>query len=202
MPKTILIVDTAGEILRAGLFHEGALKTLRFKDADFSSDVLLFKAARRLLAEKKLSLSDVQAVTVASGPGRFTGIRVGMTFAAILSSRLKIPALALSKLEAIAFGEPAGRSCPVLLGYRGEKYYQTFNRRNLSGKPRAVSPPSWCSESEWPQRKSELEAHGARIVEREAEVSDFFAAAQFYLSQKKLPQFEPLYLKAASYERK
>jgi tRNA threonylcarbamoyl adenosine modification protein YeaZ len=202
MRKTILILDTSGETLRVGLFCSGSLKTLRLKGSDFSSDSLLFKAARRILDEAQLSISDVQALVVANGPGRFTGIRVGMTFTSILSSRLKIPALAISRLEAIAFGETEGQSCPVLIGYRGEKYYQAFNRKNLNHEPKPVSPPSWCSELEWAQKKREIEALGARIVEREAEVSDFFAAARFYLSQKKLPKFEPLYLKAASYERK
>ena len=202
MKKTIFLLDTSGNILRAGLFFEGSLKTFRRQGADFSGDALIFEASRRLLSQAKLDLKDLDAIAVSSGPGRFTGIRMGMTFAAMISSQLKIPALGISRLEALAFGSPLGLLCPVLAGYRGEKYYQIFHHSSVSRAPKPLGQPSWSPQSDWDIKKEEIEKSGAQIIERDAEMADFLAASIFYLAKKKIPQFQPLYLKAAGYEKK
>ena len=202
MRKTILLLDTAGDILRAGLFFKGSLKTVLRKGADFSGDTLIFDASRHLLSQVALSLDDLDAIVVSSGPGRFTGIRMGMTFASILSSQLKIPALAISRLEALAYGSLLGRVCPVSMGYRGERYYQLFNHSSVRRAPKALSKPSWSPEADWEIKKKEIESDGFQIITRDAEIDDFLSASLFFLSQKKTPPFQPLYLKAAGYEKK
>jgi len=45
----------------------------------------------QILAEHKLKLTDITAITVASGPGSFTGLRVGATVANALGYLLDIP---------------------------------------------------------------------------------------------------------------
>ena len=44
-----------------------------------------------ILAEHKLNISDITAITVAMGPGSFTGLRVGATIANALGYLLDIP---------------------------------------------------------------------------------------------------------------
>ncbi len=201
MGQTIIILDTVGENLKAGLFYRGVFKTLRLSGADNSGETLLFKALDRLLLGAKLKLSDLKAVVVSSGPGRFTGIRIGMTFAAVIEAQARVSALAISSLEALAFGAEGKTLCPVLSGYRGERYYQAFRRKALDLPPKAVAAPSWVPEENWARKKAELKAD-FELIEREAEPADFLKAALFYLGQNQIPKFEPLYLKAAGYERK
>ena len=201
MKNAILILDTVGEDLKAGLFYRGELKTLCLRGADNSGETLLFKAFDRLLLGAELNLSDLKAIVVSSGPGRFTGIRIAMTFAAIVGSQARVSALAISSLEALAFGTEVKNPCPVLLGYRKERYYQAFRRKGLDSNPKAVSAPSWVSEENWARKKAELKEN-FDLVERDAQPADFLKAALFYLSKNKIPKFEPLYLKAAGYERK
>ncbi len=202
MKYPILILDTVGEVLSAGLFHQDKLKTLRLKGVETSGEYLLFKAVDRLLSGARLHLTDIKTVVVSSGPGRFTGIRIGMTFASILSSQLRVSTLAISGLEALAFGTAGEKKCPVLAGYRGEKYYQSFERKSLHKAPRAVSKPAWSSKEDWEQKKLEIESRSFQIIEREPTPDDFLKAALFCLEKNQIPKFEPLYLKAAGYERK
>jgi tRNA threonylcarbamoyladenosine biosynthesis protein TsaB len=45
----------------------------------------------QILTEHKLKLTDITAITVATGPGSFTGLRVGATVANALGYLLDIP---------------------------------------------------------------------------------------------------------------
>lgn len=45
----------------------------------------------QILSEHKLKLTDITAITVATGPGSFTGLRVGATVANALGYLLNIP---------------------------------------------------------------------------------------------------------------
>ena len=45
----------------------------------------------QILAENKLKLTDITAITVATGPGSFTGLRVGATVANALGYLLNVP---------------------------------------------------------------------------------------------------------------
>ncbi len=46
---------------------------------------------QRLLEEKKAELSDLKAIEVVTGPGSFTGLRVGVSIANALGYALGIP---------------------------------------------------------------------------------------------------------------
>jgi len=52
---------------------------------------MLLPMIEELLLEHKLKLTDVTEITVASGPGSFTGLRVGATVANALGYLLDIP---------------------------------------------------------------------------------------------------------------
>ncbi len=51
------------------------------------------------LAEKNLTVRDITAVGVTVGPGYFTGIRIGMAYAAALACSLNVNVIPLSSLE-------------------------------------------------------------------------------------------------------
>ena len=55
-----------------------------------------------LLAKHGLSKNDIAAFAVASGPGSFTGLRVGLAAIKALAEILGTPIAAVSRLEALA----------------------------------------------------------------------------------------------------
>jgi tRNA threonylcarbamoyladenosine biosynthesis protein TsaB len=92
-------------------------------------------ASERLVAELRLALtaaewrvSDAEAIAVVTGPGSFTGVRVGLSVAKGLSEATGAPLIAISRLELLASvaGQVADlrpRSvCAVLDAGRGEFY--------------------------------------------------------------------------------
>lgn len=77
------------------------------------------------LAAAKAEYADLGRVAVTTGPGSFTGVRVGIAFARGLALALDIPAIGVGSLDALAF--PLSRSgkgtvAAVLDAKRGEVY--------------------------------------------------------------------------------
>lgn len=64
---------------------------------------LLIPSVQELLADQKLTLSDLDAIVVGCGPGPFTGLRVGMATAQALGQALQIPVHGVISLDAIAY---------------------------------------------------------------------------------------------------
>lgn len=181
----LLAIDTTGEAFSAAV---QAGERVVFVHRVFSRphDETLLPAIDRLLAKAKLTLRQLDGIVAASGPGRFTGIRIGMAYAAVAASCIEKPALAVTRFEALAFGRPERRLCVVVPGFRGEKYYQLFK----SG--RADGAPVWAKDV--PPMEDPM-------VEGDPTARELLGPAARYLRGKRRPKFEPLYLKPAGYER-
>jgi tRNA threonylcarbamoyladenosine biosynthesis protein TsaB len=78
-----------------------------------------------ILAEGGIGWADLKALAVGTGPGNFTGVRIAVAAARGLALGLGIPAVGVTRLEALAHGLPR----PVTVvedARRGEAYVQTF----------------------------------------------------------------------------
>ena len=196
----LFAIDTTGAELSLALQVEG--KAFSFaRELSAPNDETLLSQARRLLRKGGLGWEDLDAVAVASGPGRFTGIRIGMSFAAVLAQRLRIPALAISRFEALSAKTPGRLICAVLPGWRDEMFYQLF-QRGPGGAAKPAAAPVWASAREWSHARQEMAARGATLAEAPVRAQDLIPCAELLMSRKRHPRFEPLYLKPASYELK
>src|SRR5208282_3007258 len=78
-----------------------------------------------LLSHNKFAKNDIGAFAVASGPGSFTGLRVGLAAIKALAEVLQKPIAAISLLEAVAKGKintKPGRVLAALDAGRGDVY--------------------------------------------------------------------------------
>jgi tRNA threonylcarbamoyl adenosine modification protein YeaZ len=196
----IFAIDTTGTELSLALQVDGKVSAFA-RELASPNDETLLPQAQRLLRRAGQTWKDLDAVVVASGPGRFTGIRIGMSFAAVLARRLDIPPLAVSRFSALAAKTPGKLVCAVLPGWRDEMFYQLF-RRGPSGEARPAAAPVWASAKEWAQARQELDDRGATLAEAAVRAPDLIVCAERLLRRNRLPRFEPLYLKPASYELK
>lgn len=84
----------------------------------------LLPAIRSLLVSHSASLRDLGGIVVTSGPGSFTGIRIGISTAKGLAELHAIPVYAVSRLAVLA--HKAGASAAALDASRGEFYFGDF----------------------------------------------------------------------------
>jgi tRNA threonylcarbamoyladenosine biosynthesis protein TsaB len=151
----ILAFDTATDTATSALVADGVtLGERRTRPQSLLADV------DALLAKAGLGPSDLDALVVGTGPGSFTGTRIGLAVARGLALALDLPVAGISTLDALAAAAP--RAFPVIDARRGEVFV---------GGPLAVRP----TELVVPPR-SVCVGDGARryrdvLVERGAEVA-------------------------------
>ncbi len=97
----ILCIETGTDICSVGIAKDGELISLRESDEgrDHAKKVGVF--VDELLKETGIAPDDLSAVAVGKGPGSYTGLRIGVSFAKGLCYGLKKPLIAIGSLDAL-----------------------------------------------------------------------------------------------------
>ena len=144
----ILAIETGTDICSVGIAKDGELLSLRESDEgrDHARKVGVF--VDELLRETGIVPDDLDAVAVGKGPGSYTGLRIGVSFAKGLCYGLQKPLVAVGSLDALA--EVAREDyeagilavddwsnallCPMVDARRMEVYAQVFD---AEGRPQS-----------------------------------------------------------------
>ena len=97
----ILCIETGTDICSVGLARDGELISLRESDRgrDHARQVAVF--VDELLSQTEIMPDELDAVAVGKGPGSYTGLRIGVSFAKGLCYGLQIPLLSVGSLDAL-----------------------------------------------------------------------------------------------------
>jgi len=123
----ILAVDTTGETGSIALVKDGRLiEEVALQSPDGFGHVL-FVEIERLLDRHGVALTGIDLFAAASGPGSFTGVRVGLTAVKGLAEATGRKVIAVSNLQALAtFGTRPLRAVAID-ARRGEIYGAVYN---------------------------------------------------------------------------
>ena len=92
---------------------------------------LMLPLCQKLLEEHEFSLSDVDIFAAVTGPGSFTGIRIGTAAVKGFGWAQDKPCAGISSLLAmVCDGEEDGTYCCSLRARPGESFYAIFRREN------------------------------------------------------------------------
>src|SRR5439155_8655993 len=99
-------------------------------DSSETHSVRLLSGVDYLLKNLGIRLLDLDAFAVVSGPGSFTGIRIGLTTIKGLADSTSKPTIPITALEAWVEKFPAqqGILAPLIDARRGEVYWAVFER--------------------------------------------------------------------------
>jgi tRNA threonylcarbamoyladenosine biosynthesis protein TsaB len=123
---TLLAIDTAAPRLQLALLVGDRVDTL-VEDMPTGQAERLFPAIAELLARNGVAYLDLTRIAVTTGPGSFTGLRIGLSAARGLALALNIPAIGVGSLQAISLASPPHIPLVVLLdARRDEAYFQHF----------------------------------------------------------------------------
>lgn len=142
---TLLGFDTATPATVVGVLALGGAVMERRDDPPAGTrphhtDRLLALAAEALAAGG-LGFQDVDRIAVGTGPGGFTGLRIGVATARALAQGLGVPLVGVSSLRALAAGGPAGEPVlAVLDARRGEAFAAAYEDGEERIAPRVVGP--------------------------------------------------------------
>lgn len=97
-------------------------------DPQVSQSNSLLSDINTALEESGLTLEDVELFACTSGPGSFTGLRIGIATLKALAATLDRPCVGIPTLHAIAHSAgPAGATVALMPAGRGELFAQLFS---------------------------------------------------------------------------
>jgi tRNA threonylcarbamoyladenosine biosynthesis protein TsaB len=135
---TILALDTTSEFGSLAIRAEGQTVAEVALHSPEGFAHLIFPAIERLLGDARLALQQIDCFAAASGPGSFTGIRVGLSAVKGLAEALGKPTVGVSNLRAMSsFGNLAHRAV-VLDARRGEVFAAVYDSNLNLLAPEAV----------------------------------------------------------------
>jgi len=98
----ILHLETATKVCSVALSSNGELVASReIEEEGYSHGENLTLLIQSLLSEANLSMTDLNAVSVASGPGSYTGLRIGAATAKGICYAMDIPLIAIDALSSL-----------------------------------------------------------------------------------------------------
>jgi tRNA threonylcarbamoyladenosine biosynthesis protein TsaB len=111
----ILAFDLATSVVSTALVRDGEPLAERVSQPRSVLEDIDF-----LLREGGVEPAQLDALAVGTGPGSFTGVRIGLATARALAFALDLPAAGVSTLDALAAGAPG--TVPVIDAKRGEVF--------------------------------------------------------------------------------
>ena len=138
----ILNIDTSLENASVSLASDGLILQQLTSNVQKEHAAFLHNAIRQLLTDTATPVSALDAIATVSGPGSYTGLRVGMATAKGLCYALNRPFITLNTLSCMAaaaineYGLNDAMYCPVIDARRSEVYTALYD-----AKLKELQPP-------------------------------------------------------------
>ena len=129
----ILGLNTSGPACETVLLQDGQVIAHRHESMTRGQDARLTGLVSELFEETGLAMTDLSRIAVVTGPGSFTGVRVGVAFARGLSLALKIPSVGVTALEAALPDGQQGSAIVLLPAKRRPPEITYWGQRFRSG---------------------------------------------------------------------
>ena len=140
----ILAIDTTHAFGSIALLADGRILEETLLHAEDGFGHVLYGHLSEMLDRHRLRLQDVDCFAAASGPGSFTGVRIGLACVKGLGEALQKPVAPVSNLQALAaFGSGPLRAT-LLDARRGEIYGAVYDADlNPVAPERVMNLPDW-----------------------------------------------------------
>lgn len=120
---TILGIDTTGLPVSAAVMIDEIIAGSIYLNIDKKHAETLTPAIDNLLKTARIDIGDIEAVAVSSGPGSFTGIRIGAGCAEGLAKGLGVPIYMVNTLDALLMNISSREAkCALMDAKRNEVY--------------------------------------------------------------------------------
>ena len=185
----VLASDTSGKFGSIALAQCGSgatcdvLEVVPLEGGTFSAQLVPQVAA--LLNKHRLSKMDLGAFAVVSGPGSFTGLRVGLAAIKALAEILSKPIVPVSLLEAVAVSyQQRGKVFAALDAGRGEVYLGEYEV--------GLSSSAMVTERLVTRQEAVASVQGHTLVTPDAAIADFARAGGLTVVEIERPRSDAI----------
>ena len=102
----ILAIDTSTQWIGLAIYTESRVIYEKTWRTSQRHTIELAPAVSQMFLESGKSISDIQAIAIALGPGSFTSLRIGLAFAKGLALAQHIPLIGIPTLDILAYMQP------------------------------------------------------------------------------------------------
>ena len=136
----ILHLETSTKVCSVALSLNGQLiATKEVEEDGYSHGENLTLFIQDVLHQNDISIKELSAVSVASGPGSYTGLRIGVSTAKGICYPLNIPLIAIDSLTSLTeiakIKHPNVNLCSLIDARRMEVFNTIYNSKNEQLKP-------------------------------------------------------------------
>lgn len=124
----ILAIDSSSTVASVAIVEEEKIIGEYTVNNKITHSQTLLPMIDDMFKVSDIPLDTIEAVAITSGPGSFTGLRIGSATAKGLGQALNIPLIAVPTLEAMAYNffETEKLICPIMDARRNQTYTAVF----------------------------------------------------------------------------
>ena len=124
----ILAIDTSGPVCGVAVMKDGAIVYEASAINKMTHSVNLLPMIDTAMQSAGMTIAELDRIAVVSGPGSFTGVRIGVSTVKGLAHAHNTPCVAVDALECMAAGagEFQGVICPIQDARAGQVYGAAF----------------------------------------------------------------------------
>ena len=119
----ILAIDTSTTHSSCSVMEDNNIVGDFCINQSMSHNEILLVMVDEMLKKLNIDIEDIDLFVAVTGPGSFTGIRIGVTVVKALAMALNKPIVAVNTLEALSFGIFSDKKKIPLIDARGERVY-------------------------------------------------------------------------------
>ena len=131
----ILAIDTSTTHSSCSVMEDNNIVGDFSINQSMSHNEILLVMVDEVLKKLNIDIEDIDLFVAVTGPGSFTGIRIGVTVVKALAMALNKPIVAVNTLEALSFGVFSDKKKIPLIDARGERVYygvyEGINNKNI-----------------------------------------------------------------------
>ena len=131
----ILAIDTSTTHSSCAVMDDNNIVGDFSINQSMSHNEILLVMVDEMLKKLNIDIEDIDLFVAVTGPGSFTGIRIGVTVVKALAMALNKPIVAVNTLEALSFGVFSDKKKIPLIDARGERVYygvyEGINNENI-----------------------------------------------------------------------
>lgn len=155
----ILFIDTHAQLITVALKDKKKLY-IKTKESNSSHSIYTMPMIKELFDENNLDIHDLKKIIAVSGPGSFTGIRIGLSIAKTMAYALNIDINTISSLTAYLVSDDKNDKKQAVIEDNKGYYVSVFDENNNN-----IVPEFYCEENPYDYRIVEEKLDVNKIID-------------------------------------